>query len=67
MKRTLVRIFGEINCRKFIEMFRNTDWEQLFASEDDLYSKFIERLNILYNECFPLRQLFHKDNKINHG
>ena len=30
-------------CRKkFIETFRNTDWEQLFASEDDLYSKFIE-------------------------
>ena len=36
MKRPLVRIFGDINCRKFIEMFRNTDWEQLFASEDDL-------------------------------
>ena len=60
MKRPLVRIFGEINCRKFIEMFRNTDWEQLFASEDDLYSKFIERLNSLYNECFPLRQLSRK-------
>ena len=60
MKRPLVRIFGEINCRKFIEMFRNTDWEQIFASEDDLYSKFIERLNIIYNECFPLRQLSRK-------
>ena len=60
MKRPLVRIFGEINCRKFIEMFRNTDWEQLFACEDDLYSKFIERLNILYNECFPMRQLSRK-------
>ena len=60
MKRPLVRIFGEINCSKFIEIIRNTDWEQLFASEDDLYSKFIERLNIIYNECFPLRQLSRK-------
>ena len=60
MKRPLVGIFGELNCRKFIGMFRNTNWEQLFASEDDLYPKFIERLNILYNECFPLRQLSRK-------
>ena len=60
MKRPLVRIFGEINCRKLIEMFRNTDREQLFASEDDLYSKCIERLNILYNEFFPLRHLSRK-------
>ena len=60
MKRPLVRMFGEINYRKLIEMFRNTDWEQLFASEDDLYSKLIEKLNIWYNECFPLRQLSRK-------
>ena len=41
-------------------MFRNIDWEQLFASEDGPYSKFIERLNIIYNECIPLRQLSRK-------
>ena len=37
-----------------------TDWEQQFASNGDLYSWFIERLNILYNECFPLRQVSRK-------
>ena len=41
-------------------MFQNTGWEQLFASEDDLYSKLIERLDIIHNECFPLRQLSRK-------
>ena len=60
MKRPYVRIFGEIICRKYIEMFRNTDWEQLFASADDLYSTFIESPNILYNECFPLKHLSRK-------
>ena len=38
--RSKVRIFGERNCTKFIDVCRNTNWDRLFQDSEDWYTTF---------------------------
>ena len=63
--RIKVRIFGEINCTKFIDVCRNTNWDQLFQDSEDWHTAFSRKMKYIYNDCFPLDLLSRKRQKNN--
>ena len=61
--RSKVRIFGERNCTKFIDVCRNTNWDQLFQDSEDWYTTFSSKIKCIYNDSFPLKLLSRKRQK----
>ena len=61
--RSKVRIFGQRNCTKFIDVCRNINWDQLFHDSEDWHTTFSSKIRCIYNDSFPLKLLSRKRQK----
>ena len=61
--RSKVRIFGERNCTKFIDVCRNTNWDQLFHDSEDGYTTFSSKIKCIYNDSFPPKLLSRRKDR----
>ncbi len=51
--RPLIRLFGESQCNKFVELMREQPWHQLYTHHEDWYSVFIEKVKSIFERSFP--------------
>ena len=54
-----IRIFGERNCHKFIDIMESEDWGALYINGADWYKKIIT-VKIKFDTCFPLVRVSRK-------
>ena len=54
MSRPLTRVFGDKNCKRFIESKQADNLQALYEPDADWYSRFITVVKQKFETCFPL-------------
>ena len=52
--RPKTRLFGERNCKKFIELMEGENWQRIYETDADWYFNFISTITDKFERCFPL-------------
>ena len=58
--RPLTRVFGDKNCKRFIESMQAENWPALYSLDVDWYSNFISVIKHKFETCFPLVRVSRK-------
>ena len=58
--RPKTRIFGDRNCRKFVNLMESENWDDMFTEDTDWYTKFIQIVRGKFENSFPLVQVSRK-------
>ena len=58
--RPKTRIFGDRNCRKFVDLMESENWEDMFTEDTDWYTKFIQIVREKFENSFPFVQVSRK-------
>ena len=59
--RPMIRLFGENNCKAFVEEMNNVDWDNLYNNTNGcLYEKFLNKIKVIFDNTFPVVQLSRK-------
>ena len=53
VNRPLTRIFGLLNCQKYVIEMETFNWNDLYNQDDDWFSNFLIKLIEQYNHIFP--------------
>ena len=63
--RPKTRIFGDRNCRKFVNLMESENWDDMFTQDTDWYwyTKFIQIVREKFENSFPLVQVSCKQMK----
>ena len=60
LTRPMTRIFGEKNCKYFVEQMSNFDWDTIYRHDCNWYDKFVLEIKVIYEKSFPLVRLSRK-------
>ena len=52
-ERPKVRLYGERNCQRFVEMMTTKQWDSLYIENVDCYTAFINCVKSFYEQSFP--------------
>ena len=55
-----IRMFGERNCHKFIDIIESEDWGALYINGADWYTNFITTVKNKFDACYPLVSVSRK-------
>ena len=58
--RPLTRVFGDKNCKRFIESMQTENWQALYTPDVDWYKKFINVIEQKFETCFPMIRVSRK-------
>ena len=61
--RPQTRVFGDKNCKCFIESMQTENWQALYTSDVDWYTTFIIMIKHKFETCFPMIRVSQKQIK----